>query len=517
MLELGWSAIKAIVAWLEIETILGVYTYIMRCLFLLCLSSLLFACAPSFQAPIPAPIPNPSALEAVKVEKNVIAGSLETHTPIEFNKAIYLRYFAASTKPRAILVLMPGFLGGAQNFDRLARTIVSNDSSLEVWAVDRRSNALEDHSRLLETYQKRNPMIAWRSMIRDAGKPDGFQAKTPKELAFMGYWGLKVHLEDLRAVVLKARETVPKVFLGGHSLGASLVGLYAGWDFAGMPGYKDLDGIVMIDGVPGGTGIGATISEKQYLEGSNGFFGIRTAGINDLEAGTATPYFEALTFSPSSLAKLSAAAMLASLDPNGDSPGGIVPYPASNLAAAMITGDDNYALVNIFSITAGKATNAKLAINGLAVILSGFAGFQTPEIIGPLENAKRVDWQIPNQNDPLEHTDPLDFATRFWTPNADFQEWYFPTRLTLETGVVGLESPIWAREKLPLRHLAQIDIPILALRAGRGIVTAPNAFDAFETKLGRKIEIKDLPGYTHLDILAARANALGGWLIDFMK
>ncbi len=83
--------------------------------------------------------------------------------------------------------------------------------------------------------------------------------------------------------------------------------------------------------------------------------------------------------------------------------------------------------------------------------------------------------------------------------------------------MVGLDAPIWAREKLPLTHMAQINIPIIAFRAGRGIVTAPNAFEALEQKLGRNIEIKDLPGYTHLDILAARANALGGWLIDFMK
>ncbi len=488
----------------------------MRPFILLCLSSVLFACAPGFQASIPAPLPNPAALEAVHVEKNVIPGSLEPHTPPEFNKAIYLRYFASSAKPRAILVLMPGFLGGAQNFDRLARTIVSSDPSLEVWAVDRRSNLLEDHSRLLEAYQKRDPMIAWQYMIRDAGKSGGFQARTPRDTVFMGYWGLKVHLEDLRAVVLKAREAASKVFLGGHSLGASLVGLYAGWDFAGTAGYKDLAGLVMIDSVPGNSG-NNPITEQQYLEGSDGFFGIRTAGVNELEAGAATPYFEALTYSPSNLAKLGVAALLAAFDPNGDSPGGIVPYPASNMAAAMITGDDNYALVNIFSITAGKAIGTKLAINGLAVILSGFAGFQTPEIIGPLEPATRVDWESPSQDDPLEHTDPLDFATRFWTPNADFQEWYFPTRLTLEVGVVGLESPIWAREKLPLSHMKDINIPIIAFRAGRGIVTAPNAFEALEQTLGRKIEVRDLPGYTHLDILAARANALGGWLIDFMK
>jgi pimeloyl-ACP methyl ester carboxylesterase len=488
----------------------------MRFLLTLCLAFTLLACAPQVQTAIPAAIPNPATLAAVSVERNLISGSPEPHTPPEFNNAVYLRYFSASgSKPRAIMVLMPGFLGGAQNFDRLARGIVSSDPSLEVWAIDRRSNLLEDHSRLLEAYQRRDPSIAWRYFVRDAGTSNGFQSR--QDTAFMGYWGLKVHLEDLRAMILKAQKTAPKVFLGGHSLGASLVGLYAGWDFAGVPGYKNLDGLVMLDGVPGGTGVNGAITEQQYLDGGNGFFGLRSPGIRELEAGKVTPYFEALSYTPANLAKLSAAALLAAFDPDGDSPGGILPYASSNLAAAMITGDDNYALVSTFSITAGRARGAKLAINGLAVILSGFAGFQTPEITGPNDGVRRVEWEIPTSTDPREHTDPNDFVARFWTPNADFQEWYFPARLSLEIGVVGLESPPWIREKLPLTHLQEVGIPILAVRAGRGIVTAPNAFDAFERKLGRKLEIKDLPGYTHLDVLAARANALVGWLVDFTK
>jgi hypothetical protein len=85
----------------------------MRLIGLLCLC-LLFACGPNIQTAVRATIPNPVALKAVSVEKNVIMGSLEPHTPPEFNKAIYLRYFAVNIiKPRAVLVLMPGFLGGA--------------------------------------------------------------------------------------------------------------------------------------------------------------------------------------------------------------------------------------------------------------------------------------------------------------------------------------------------------------------------------------------------------------------
>ena len=38
------------------------------------------------------------------------------------------------------------------------------------------------------------------------------------------------------------------MFLGGHSAGASTAVAYAAWDFGGRPGYRDLDGLVLIDG-----------------------------------------------------------------------------------------------------------------------------------------------------------------------------------------------------------------------------------------------------------------------------
>ena len=44
-----------------------------------------------------------------------------------------------------------------------------------------------------------------------------------------------------------------KVILGGHSLGASEAVAYAAWDFKGKPGWKDLDGLVLIDGGLRGT------------------------------------------------------------------------------------------------------------------------------------------------------------------------------------------------------------------------------------------------------------------------
>jgi hypothetical protein len=265
--------------------------------------------------------------------------------------------------------------------------------------------------------------------------------------------------------------------------------------------------------VAGRTGGNGNLSERDYQEGTAGPFGIRSPGRRELEAGTATPFFSAFGYDPGGLAKLSAAALLASFDPSGDSPGGIVPYPASNLAAGLITGDDDYALVSAFSVAAGHAENASTAINALSLFTGSFA----LSVTGPSAGATRVEWAIPALNDPKEVTDPIDFATRFYNAHSDFQEWYFPTRLTLDISAVGLEAPAYAREELRVRHIAQTNVPILAVIGGRGIVTNTNAFQPLEQKMNRKIEVRNLPAFTHLDVLAARANPLVAWMVEFSK
>jgi pimeloyl-ACP methyl ester carboxylesterase len=412
----------------------------------------LAACAPAMQ-PLPAEIPNPKNLEAVNAERVSIAGFDEPNTPNELDKAFFVRYSLPKTaKARAVVILMPGFLGGATNFDRLARSIVAKDPSVEVWAVDRRSNQLEEHVVLQEALSKASPMLAWQYHIRDAGKPNGFSPKNPKELKFMGFWGLQVHLEDLRRVILQARTISDKVLLGGHSLGAVMVSLYAGWDFAGTPGHKDIDALILLDGVAGRTSNENGTSQAEYQAGVTGPFGIRGAGQIGLEDGSDIPYFSAFGFDPTGLSKLSTAALLARFNPNGDSPGGIVAYPASNLAAGMISGDDQHALISAFAISAGRVKNAKVSINVLSWFVGGFA----LDVIGAGDGATRVDWEIPNQTDPNELTDPLDFAMRFYTPQADFQEWYFPARLSLDIGAVGLQAPTWAKETLRVQHVSNV-------------------------------------------------------------
>jgi hypothetical protein len=485
-------------------------------LFAITLIVLLASCAPSMSPPLPA-APDPAALEAVRVERHVIAGFNETHTPAEFNKAIYLRFFSGETmKPRAIVVLMPGIFGGATNFDRMARTIVSQDKTLEVWAIDRRSNLLEDHRKLLESWNAKDPLIAWRSFIRDAGKPGGFSARPASELGFMGYWGLETHLGDLRNVILEARARAPKVLLGGHSLGSVTVTMYAGWDFNGQSGASSLDGLILLDGAAGNT-LAADISQSDYENGFDSGFA-KTAGTRALESGQALPYFDTFGISPTGLAKLSSAALLARFDPNGDSPGGFVPYPASNLAAGLLGnagGDNDYSPIPAFSLSAGHA-RGETAANLFAVLLTGWKGFSVGTITGPLPGSSRVEW-VAGKPGEQEFTDPIDFANRFWSPLADYQEWYFPSRLTLDLAAVRLEAPAWAREKLPLIHLGELKLPILTAIGGRGVVTEPNAFSKLEAKLGRKLEPKIAPGLTHLDVLAATSNPIADWIVKFSQ
>ena len=111
-----------------------------------------------------------------------------------------------------------------------------------MWAVDRRSNAFEDTSRFQpgtsadEAYDYYLDKLAFKIV-------DG-----PRDAPFARGWGLKVAMEDLRRVILSAKRGGHKVILGGHSLGGSSTVAYATWDFKGKPGYKDVDGLVLIDG-----------------------------------------------------------------------------------------------------------------------------------------------------------------------------------------------------------------------------------------------------------------------------
>ena len=157
--------------------------------------------------------------------------------------AKYDRVWVQQLGPKAatqVVVLVPGTQGGAGGITPVARDIVRRVPRTQVWIVDRRQQAFEDTS----VFAGRDPDAALDYYL-------GFKYRAVKgaDARYVSEWGLAVQLRDLRAVVRRASAGGRrKVILGGHSAGASTAVAYAAWDFAGRPGYREIDGLVLIDG-----------------------------------------------------------------------------------------------------------------------------------------------------------------------------------------------------------------------------------------------------------------------------
>jgi pimeloyl-ACP methyl ester carboxylesterase len=190
------------------------------------------------------------AAPAAAQERTVTVRGFDGPGPSRYDRVTVTKIGSASA--RTVLVLVPGTSGGAGDFTLVGRDIVRRLPGVQVWAVDRRSQALEDTSVFREGLAGRRTLrqvfdyyLGW---LTDQSIQPRFQPIDPARFGFARDWGLRVQLEDLRRVVLSARRQGRRVVLGGHSLGASVTAAYATWDFAGRPGHRDIDGMVLIDG-----------------------------------------------------------------------------------------------------------------------------------------------------------------------------------------------------------------------------------------------------------------------------
>jgi hypothetical protein len=190
------------------------------------------------------------AAPAAAAETRTVIPGAPGPGPSRYDKVFVTKFGPSSAK--RVLVLMPGYYGGAGDFTLDARELVKRVPGLQVWAVDRRSQALEDTSRFedalagrISVQQALDYYLGW--LTNPALQPR-FQPFDQAQFGFAKRWGLSLALQDVRRVVLSARRQGKGVILGGHSLGASMTVAYASWDFGGHPGYQDLDGLVLIDG-----------------------------------------------------------------------------------------------------------------------------------------------------------------------------------------------------------------------------------------------------------------------------
>jgi pimeloyl-ACP methyl ester carboxylesterase len=195
------------------------------------------------------------------------------------NNARYTRHHLAgpAQQPDAILILVPGFEGGAGDFRILADHLITRAQAggvvLEVWAFDRRSNQLEDMVGLNIAEEFLSPEIAldWLyggeltlplNPLLGAGPNRRAVFYDQTDVPFIASWTNLVFSRDIDAVVEQARSVArnQNVFLGGHSAGTGFTARYASTDFdlsgvgPAQPGYAKLRGLVLLEGGGGSTG-----------------------------------------------------------------------------------------------------------------------------------------------------------------------------------------------------------------------------------------------------------------------
>ncbi|MBU0993449.1 MAG: hypothetical protein KJ737_13220 [Proteobacteria bacterium] len=186
----------------------------------------------------------------------------------------------------AFFLMVPGVIEGANAFEYMARNLVymaktNNNLNVEVWAMDRRANCLEDTSpepfldqifydgqfegKTYETLQEKHDACVdlllgyyyYDHPLPDGNKFHGFLKN--KEVPFLSDFGLKMNTESMFKII---QEMVPdiairqkKVFVGGHSLGGIHTSVFAGWDLDGNPdtlddaGYMNCAGIFALDSI----------------------------------------------------------------------------------------------------------------------------------------------------------------------------------------------------------------------------------------------------------------------------
>src|SRR5262249_49071192 len=166
----------------------------------------------------------PTRAQDVPVTFERLRGFKAPGTPAMLNQVGVLEIGPPSA--RNILVLNPGTSASAAYFAPVAKTIVSRVNGWQVWAVERRENMLEDHS-VLDLAKKGmatgqalfDYYLGW---LVDPSVTTHFKLIPDSDVAFAREWGMRVELEDLRRVVLRAKRHNRRVVVGGHSLGGSM-------------------------------------------------------------------------------------------------------------------------------------------------------------------------------------------------------------------------------------------------------------------------------------------------------
>ena len=493
----------------------------------------------------------------------------------------------------AILVLMPGYMGGANEFEYLGRQLVSMAEAggrgrLEVWAMDRRPNCLEDLAGMQAAEAAGplpDPSIASDYYFEGAdlgGKTfAGFLGDA--DVPFLSEFGLRLAMADLYTVLTEKvpdpEDRATKVFVGGHSLGTPLTGLFAGWDFDGNAetledaGFRNCAGLVLLDGPVFYEDLERfdNIEEADYLQ-----------RVADLRSGAATRFDTFPGVTPEAMALLELLGMHAAAAPEAESrvfrdipysedvallvrmlhsrdlghfTSGVPDISAfryTNEAVLGVFMDDNFQPVKMLQASLGFLEAGPVVAKefpGPLADLLGLGGIDPDGLYiawdagapifpgtGPLYRWVNYD-AVGNASDPEyrdvrdtftyttweeETTDIQDFARMMYRGPSNFTEWYFPARLRLDMGAAA--SPFNADAGLTFFHNAEVDVPVIAFGAPHGDVPDISGWDAYRDSIASSEFLAYMaPGYNHLDIVSAavdrpghRENLVFEPLIDFV-
>ena len=443
-----------------------------------------------------------------------------------------------STRADAVITLIPGFLGGAASFDQLARNVVRDSAArgkhVEVWAIDRRANCIEDHHGVDAAARAGDATLAydyyWGGMKVEGRRFDGFADAT--EGAFIGTFGLDRTLRDWNTVITTGlpgqRRRERKLICGGHSLGGPLTAAYASWDFDGDPetegdaGYRQCAGLVGLDTSLeiGGMGSGAGGSAGQFVGtgspfvdvtplspetiqlppifGVGAFYQPQETGLNtELPSTPKIDIAQRLLFSRDS-------AHFVSGTPD------IREFTLTNEVTLAGVFDDNSNPVSILRASVGEVTGGSLvdknfpAPDGTLALpedTGASYGWRGYSDVGAGSPPELNDAGVPYTSRESEVTDVTQLSRSMFQSPADFTEQYFPTRLLTE--VAGAEAAGFE----DLRYDGASMKPGLLIQAGdSGDNSAPDEGPRIKGEppndLPRSREII-LPGYNHLDVVTA--------------
>lgn len=488
-------------------------------------------------------VPPPAGFPVATRELINVPGAVEPHTPHSLNRALALRYYRpGAPSPSVVLVLTPGMASGANTLDLLAQSLLAAyGSGLEVWVIAPRSVLLEDRRGIEAALVHENPDLAlayYYGHLAIDGRT--FHRLTGMEVPYAAYWGLDVHLRDIRAIIQQAHARFPDalVVLGGHSLGGILAALYAGYDFSRIPGSDlpaspgsvedigafDLAGLLLLDGVP--LKLGLDVTPERYLHGFYLPTLGRIPGVENLTTQNARarawPFMPIDQFGQTlESVLLEVINVYAYLRPEAASHFPF--YPRRGLAitnealAAAVLSDqmqpDLWIRVSIetpLGVFRHIPDPSGINPGGLLDLQSGQPA--------PGEQLIRL---ASNEQGP-SHEKFRTLLASILRPGADFTPWYFPWRLPLDIGLISDEldtSDPFAGQYMSLTHVRDTALPIFIIGAGRGFIRSSQATEFYLSHIATapsKVAVKILDGYAHLDIGLAVPNPAVPLILDWL-